>query len=283
MRQIRQLFHRRHEAGHVRDVAHHDHFGPLRDRLFIEADDLIDALWRRRQLDRHDLDADPLLEVLVGAGAAAVLVRAVEHLVAGLPVVAVREDVHAFRGAARQRDLVGCGADELRHLFADLVDLHGAAAVGRVLHDLAHVALVGLEDDARHRTQRAVVHERETVDDVELASHFPPVRLVERSRRFERVERQRGRRTLPFERGPRRGSRAEGERPRRQASRRCRDGSADEAAPRHPDLRVSHERSPFRRQTLALESATAPPLSSGTRARPGTHPPPCASRPSSRR
>ena len=123
-----------------------------------------------------------------------------QHLVARFPVEAVREDVHAFGRAAGQRDLVGGRADELRDLLTHLVDLLGAPAVGRVLHDFAHVALVGVEHHARHRPERAVVHVGQPVNDVELTADLPPVRVVELSSRLERIERERRREALPAER-----------------------------------------------------------------------------------
>ena len=64
VRQIRQFLHRCDEPGHVGDVTHHDHLGPRRDGLLEQADDLIDALRRRRDLDGDDLDANPFSRVL---------------------------------------------------------------------------------------------------------------------------------------------------------------------------------------------------------------------------
>src|SRR6185436_11293137 len=118
--------------------------------------------------------------------AAAVLVRAVDDLVAGLPVEAVREDVHPFGRAPRDRDLLGARADELRDAAAHDVQLRAAIVVRRVFGDLAEVALVRFGDDARYRTFGAVVHEGHAVDDVELAANLPPERLVGRSAGLER-------------------------------------------------------------------------------------------------
>src|SRR5438132_753128 len=62
MGQVRQFLDRCDETGDVGDVADHDHLRPRRNRLLEQADDLIDALWRRRDLDVDDFDPDALLE-----------------------------------------------------------------------------------------------------------------------------------------------------------------------------------------------------------------------------
>ena len=82
----------------------------------------------------------------------------------------------------------GLAPTKLRDAHAHLVDLLAAIVVRRVFGDLAEDALVGLGDHARHRAFGAVVHEGHAVDDVELAADLPPVRLVERAGRLQRVE-----------------------------------------------------------------------------------------------
>src|SRR5688572_23250139 len=113
------------------------------------------------------------------------LVIAIHHFIAGLPVETVREDVHTLGGAARQRNLRRFGVHELRHEAADGIHFFTAIVVRWVFRDLAEELFVGLGHAARHRTFGAVVHEGHAVENVELAADLPPIGLVERSCWFE--------------------------------------------------------------------------------------------------
>ena len=74
---------------------------------------MVDALWRRRDLDPIDLDVSSLFERQVGLDAAIVLVRTDEDFVALVPVHAHGKDIHSLGRAAGVGDLFGCGSDEL--------------------------------------------------------------------------------------------------------------------------------------------------------------------------
>ena len=133
------------------------------------------------EIDHVHFDAVFFCERPIRAFPAEVLVGAHEHFVALVPLQTVGENGHAFSGAAGECDLVRRGADELRHLVTNLADLAETVTVSRILGDLAFDTCLGLPNRVRYRAEGAVVHERETVDDIEMRSDFPPIGLVQRS------------------------------------------------------------------------------------------------------
>ena len=176
-------FHRRDLPGDVDLMRDLNQTRARRDGAFEGRGDLLDVLWRNRNLDQVELDAFALFALANRRQHAPVVLRRGEHFIAGLQIHPEQQRLEPFRCVARDGDLFAIAAEQFGQPGANRFRLrlenlpHRVSGRVLLLPDVTHQRF---GHDARAGTDAAVVQIDDAARDGEGVLNRRPVVFIHR-------------------------------------------------------------------------------------------------------